>query len=62
MIRKGSKVHWLDPAIHDYPDEEWLNALNRIFTVYEIKGDIYYISDGFTEAEVTLNELEPIKI
>ena len=60
-IKKGLKVKWNDPAIHEYPEEEREAALNRKFEVVKVKGDIITISDGCTEAEVTEDELEIIK-
>jgi hypothetical protein len=57
-IKKGTKVKWNDPAIHEYPEEEREFALNRVFEVVSIKGDIILITDGYTEVETTLDEIE----
>ena len=60
MISLGAKVKWNDPAINEYPEDERQEAADRIFTVSSISENIAFITDGFTEAEVYLNELELI--
>ena len=49
-IQKGSKVIWYDP-------EKSARDLRRVWTVYDMGGDIVYISDEFGEAEVYPQEL-----
>ena len=57
MVKIGDKVKWNDPAINEYLEEERDEVLNRVFDVVDINGEIILISDGFSEAEVTENEL-----
>ena len=62
-VKVGAKVKWNDPAINDYPEDERIAALNRIFTIFKIEGDTeedctVWITDGVTEAEVNYWELE----
>ena len=61
MLKVGDRVKWNDPNIEDYSKEERQNALKRVFTIDSISGDIYLISDGYSEAEVTKNELKKVK-
>ena len=60
MLKIGDKVKWNDPAINDYPIEDREDALNRIFNIISINGDIILISDGETEVEVFEEELTKI--
>ena len=60
MFKIGDKVKWIDPAINDYPIEDREDALNRIFNIISINGDIILISDGETEVEVFEEELTKI--
>lgn len=50
-IQKGSKVIWFDP-------ERSARDLKRIWTVYDMGGDIVYIADDYGEAEVFPQELK----
>ena len=59
-LKVGTRCRWNDPAIGDYRPEERVMALNRVFTVTSIRGEIILISDGVTEAEVFAHELEPL--
>lgn len=52
-IQKGSKVIWYDP-------EKSARDLKRVWTVYDMGGDIVYIADDYSEAEVYPNELKVI--
>lgn len=60
----GSKVHWNDPAIHDYPEKDRPAVLNRVFTVVEIDHENDFaliLEDGQSvgwEQEVMAHELE----
>lgn len=49
-IRIGSQVIWYDP-------EKSARDLKRVWTVDDMEGDIVYISDEFSEAEVYPQEL-----
>lgn len=49
-IRIGSQVIWYDP-------EKSARDLKRVWTVDDMRGDIVYISDEFSEAEVYPQEL-----
>lgn len=60
-IKKGLKVKWNDPAIDEYDEDEIEDAMNRVFEVVKVSGEIITISDGYSEAEVTRDELEIIK-
>ena len=60
MFKIGDKVKWIDPAINDYPIEDREDALNRIFNIISINGDIIAISDGYSYAEVYKEELTKI--
>lgn len=65
-LKPGVKVHWMDPAIHDYEKDERDEADSRVFEVIRIGGngrvehddDIVLIS-GDSEAEVLPFELVP---
>ncbi len=59
-LKVGTKCKWNDPAINDYEESEREEAANRVFTIEGINGDIILISDGSTEAEVPISELEPL--
>ena len=52
-IQKGSKVIWFDP-------ERSARDLKRIWTVYDMGGDIVYIADDYGEAEVFPQELKVV--
>lgn len=52
-IKIGDGVVWYDPQ------KETMD-LKRVYEVYDIKGDIVYISDEYGEAEVLPNELKVI--
>lgn len=59
----GAKVKWNDPAINDYEPEERTEALKREFEIFKVPenltvNDSVWISDGHTEAEVPIWELE----
>ena len=70
----GDKVKWNDPAIEEYK-EMVEDAENRVFTIKEINGgedtyilnelveddDMVYISDGITECECYVRELEMVE-
>lgn len=60
MLKIGDKVKWDDPAINDYPINDREDALNRIFEIVSINGDIILITDGVTEVEVYEEELTKI--
>lgn len=61
-FQEGDIVKWHDPAINDYDEEEREDALNREFKIISLENDgEALISDGFTEAEVYLSELELIR-
>lgn len=53
-IQKGSKVIWFDP-------ERSARDLKRIWTVYDMGGDIVYIADDYGEAEVFPQELKVMR-
>lgn len=63
-ITVGSKVHWRDPAIHDFPKKDRPAILNRVFTVVEIDHENDFaliLEDGESvgwEQEVMAHELE----
>lgn len=73
-MKLGDKVKWNDPAIEEYK-ELIEDAENRVFTIKEINGgediyipnelveddDIVYISDGITECECYVRELEMVE-
>jgi vacuolar-type H+-ATPase subunit H len=52
-IQKGSKVIWYDP-------ERSARDLKRVWTVYDMGGDIVYIADDYGEAEVFPQELKVV--
>jgi len=52
-IHKGSKVIWYDP-------ERSARDLKRVWTVYDMEGDIVYIADDYSEAEVLPEELKVV--
>ena len=62
-FKKGQRVHWNDPAIGDYDEEDLDYVRNRVFLVHSVdnRHGIAYIveEDGGTEAEVYTDELEP---
>lgn len=63
QIKKGAKVKWNDPGIDDYEPEERTEALKREFEIFKVPenltiNDSVWISDGHTEAEVPIRELE----
>ena len=60
MLKIGDKVKWDDSAINDYPINDREDALNRIFEIVSINGDIILITDGVTEVEVYEEELTKI--
>lgn len=49
-IKVGSQVIWYDP-------EKSARDVKRVWTVDDMRGDIVYISDKFSEAEVYPQEL-----
>lgn len=51
----GDKVLWYDPD-KDFRD------LTRVYTIFDIQGDIISISDEYGESEVYANELEKVFI
>jgi len=51
-IRVGSQVIWYDPERSAY--------LKRVWTVDDLRGEIVYISDEFSEAEVYPHELRVV--
>ena len=53
QIIVGSKVIWYDP-------EEEARDLSRVYDVDDLEGDMVYISDEFSEAEVLPQELEVV--
>ena len=62
-VKVGAKVKWNDPAINDYEPEERTEALKREFEIFKVPenltvNDSVWISDGHTEAEVPIWELE----
>ena len=73
-MKLGDKVKWNDPAIEEYK-ELIEDAENRVFTIKEINGgedtyilnelveddDVVYISDGVTECECYVRELEMVE-
>lgn len=73
-MKLGDKVKWNDPAIEEYK-ELIEDAENRVFTIKEINGgedtyipnelveddDVVYISDGITECECYVRELEMVE-
>lgn len=59
-FKVGDFVHWNDPGINDYGLVERDELLGREFEVVSVNGDIILITDGFSEAEVYEEELEPI--
>ena len=63
----GEKVHWCDPAIWDYPEEEREMVINRVFIIDrflddEKEGAFIYEVDGPTEAEVPVSELRHLVV
>ena len=60
MLKIGDKVKWIDPSINDYPIEDREDALNRIFEIVAINGDIILISDGVSDVEAFEEELTKI--
>ena len=73
-MKIGDKVKWNDPAIEEYK-EMVEDTENRVFTIKEINGgedtyilnelveddDMVYISDGITECECYVRELEMVE-
>lgn len=57
-LKIGDKGHFLDSAIEDYPDKERKEQLNEVYTIDNINGDIYTISNGFSEMEVLAHEFK----
>ena len=55
---EGDEVFWYDPEIQEYDDPE--EAQSRVFTIVDIdkQSETATITDGATEAEVNLSELE----
>lgn len=58
-MKVGDKVKWNDPAIQDY-GEDMAMAKARVFTIVEIDDEVALCSDGHTEVECYVSELEPI--
>ena len=56
-IKVGDFVRWNDPAINDYDVEDREETLNRVFEVFAINGEIYCLTDGFSEIEALEHEL-----
>ena len=54
LIKEGMKVIWNDPDVS-------ARDLSRVWTVDNINGEVITISDGFSEAEVTANELSSLR-
>ena len=54
-ILKGSKVIWFDP------ERSARDLLKRIWTVYDMGGDIVYIADDYGESEVFPQELKVMR-
>ena len=63
-FRKGQKVHWNDPGIYDYDEEDRFAVLSRVFTIEDVdnrNGTAYIVCEEWgSEAEVYTDELEPI--
>lgn len=53
-INVGDNVHWFDPDRANADDE-------RVWEVWEVRGEIILIGDSYSEAEVYPNELEVIQ-
>lgn len=53
-INVGDNVHWFDPDRANADDE-------RVWEVWEVRGEIILIGDSHSEAEVYPNELEVIQ-
>lgn len=64
-FKKGQRVHWNDPAIGDYDEDDIDYAINRIFVISDVdnrNGTAYIVEeDGGTEAEVYTDELELVE-
>ena len=60
-IKVGDYVKWIDPAIHDYDEQDREDMLNRIFEVFAINGDIYSLTDKFSEVEALEHELVKVE-
>ena len=58
-MKVGDKVKWNDPAISDYGEEIGV-AKDRVFTSLEIDDEVALCTDGHTEVECYVSELEPI--
>lgn len=63
-FKVGDKVYWNGQCIKDYPAEEQAELLSRRFVVVGVHGEymdsIIEITDCYTDAEVTADELEHI--
>ena len=60
VLKVGDKVKWIDPATSDYEtEEEYHEAINRVFEIFDIDTDTEFISitNGTSEAEVFDHEL-----
>lgn len=51
----GDEVRWRDPGVGEFDNP--LEAAARIWTIDEIRAEIYLISDGYSTAEVEVTEL-----
>jgi hypothetical protein len=56
-IKVGDYVKWNDPAIHEYDECDREDMLNRVFEVFAINGDVYSLSNEFSEVEALEHEL-----
>lgn len=63
-FKVGDKVYWNGQCVEDYPAEEQAELLARRFVVVGVRGkymdSIIEITDCYTDAEVTADELEHI--
>ena len=60
-FKVGDKVYWNGQCIEDYPEEEQVEELSKVFVVVGVRGkymdSIIEITDCYTDAEVTADEL-----
>lgn len=58
-FRAGDHVRHRDPAIMNFAPAERAIQNARVYIIDKVVGDIAYISDGYSEAEVPVSELVP---
>lgn len=61
QVVAGDRVHWNDPALAEFPQEERERRHNAEWTVASAMGETILITTDGSEAEVPAHELIPIR-